>query len=84
MEVLLYSFATVIGLIAGFCSLLGFLNALFDDCNRGVIRNLKSDANKFRYIPRIIFKFFIFIIESSYKIGVFLGGYLKFLFIRGN
>ena len=84
MEVLLYSFATVIGLIVGFCSVLGFLNVLFDVCDHGVIGNFKSDADKFRYIPRIIFKFFIFIIESSYKIGVFLGGCLKFIFIRGK
>ena len=82
MEVLLYSFATLIGLIVGFCSVLGFLNVLFDDCDHGVIGYFKSDADKFRYIPRIIFKFFIFIIENSYKIGVFLGGCLKFIFIK--
>ena len=82
MDVLLYSFATVIGLIVGFCSVLGFLNVLFDACDHGVIRNFKSDADKLRYIPRVIFKFFIFIIESSYKIGVSLGGCLKFLLVR--
>ena len=72
-------------LIIGFaCSGMGFFNCIFEDdtvFEYNMIQIWKSDANKLRIIPRIIFKFFIFIIEHSYKFGQTLGKFLKFLFV---
>lgn len=84
MEILMSCLFTI-AIISFGCSGMGFFNVLFEDSAEfeyNVIKNCKLDANKLRFLPRIIFKFFIFIIEYSYKFGIKSGNFLKFLFIK--
>jgi len=86
MELCLISILISVLIIIFTCSGVGFLNVLFknetDIEEHKFIEIYKLDADRFRFLPRIIFKFFIFFIEYSYKIGIFLGECLKFMFIK--
>lgn len=85
MEILM-TFLFTVGVISFGCSSIGFINVLFEsngsEFEYAFIETYKVDANKLRLLPRVIVMFFIFIIEYSYKLGVFLGKSLKFLIVK--
>jgi hypothetical protein len=84
MELYLTTMLTTVLVIGFVSSIHGFFNIIFEDNKFAykVIENYKLDVNKLRFLPRIIFIFFIFIIECSYNLGAICGKFLKILLVK--
>ena len=85
-EQIIYTIIISNSIILGMSLITGFMNEIIPGIGTesGIIKYWKMDAKKFRLIPKIVFFYFIYLIEYSYKFGIFSGKCLKFIFIKEN